>query len=125
MLRKRIVLAIGIVSVISITNFLVIKVKRSAVVNPAVTISMTKDGFSPSDIVVRIGDAVKFLNDTEDGYFWPASNLHPTHELYPEFDPREPMGPGDSWTFIFKKKGEWRFHDHLKANKRGVITVID
>jgi plastocyanin len=86
---------------------------------------MTTDGFSPADVTIKSGEAVKFVNATTNGYFWPASNLHPTHELYPEFDPREPIAPGDSWTFVFKRVGEWGYHDHLKANKRGTVKVTE
>lgn len=92
---------------------------------PAAVIEMSDAGFSPRDISIKIGDRVEFRNVSSDGFFWPASNLHPTHELYPAFDPREPIAPGDIWSFTFKKRGEWSFHDHLRAEKRGTITVSE
>lgn len=90
---------------------------------PTVTISMTKDGFSPNTSSIKLGEAVMFRNDTASDFFWPASDLHPTHELYPEFDPRMPIEPGGSWTFVFERVGNWSYHDHLYARKKGLITV--
>jgi plastocyanin len=87
--------------------------------------SMTESGYSPSSVTIRKGDAVRFVNASQSAYLWPASNLHPTHELYPEFDPREPLGPGEEWTFVFEEAGEWSYHDHLKPRIRGVISVIE
>lgn len=57
------------------------------------------------------------------GYFWPASNPHPTHEVYPEFDPRRPIEADSSWSFRFDKSGEWRYHDHLAPLFEGKIVV--
>jgi plastocyanin len=94
-------------------------------IEPAATISITENGFIPYEVTIRKGDSVRFINDGEDGYVWPASDLHPTHELYPEFDPREPVGPGDSWTFTFERAGTWKMHDHLKSRSRGSIIVIE
>lgn len=86
------------------------------------TIRMTEDGFSPEEITVSKGDTVVWVNEDTD-YRWPASDLHPTHMIYPEFDPREPFNSGESWSFIFDKVGNWKYHDHLKSNKKGLIVV--
>ena len=85
-------------------------------------VNLGEDGFSPKEIVLKAGDAVKFTT-TKDEFFWPASNLHPTHEIYPEFDPRKPIGPNESWTFIFSKAGQWRYHNHLSPGFTGLIKV--
>jgi hypothetical protein len=90
---------------------------------PTIVVSMTKQGFEPSVFTVGRGQVVEFRNITEDAYFWPASDLHPTHELYSEFDPLEPVSPGEVWSFKFNRVGVWKFHDHIKANLRGTITV--
>lgn len=88
-----------------------------------VIIEMTEEGFSPQSITLDENSAVIFINkDTKDR--WPASNVHPTHELYPEFDPKKPIKVGASWPFKPKKAGEWKFHDHLLPHMRGKITVI-
>lgn len=85
-------------------------------------IQMNEDGFFPHDVHIKVGEAVRFEN-TGLEWHWPASNLHPTHELYPEFDPREPIAPQESWAFVFTKKGGWMYHDHLEPNHRGTVYV--
>ncbi len=86
-------------------------------------ITLTKDGFSPASLTIRQGDTVKFK--TEAGKdFWPASDLHPTHEIYSEFDPKQPIAPGQSWSFTFDKIGGWQYHNHLFSKHRGVIVVL-
>lgn len=87
-----------------------------------VNIRITDQGFVPESISMKRGSRIEFVNETK-LETWPASDLHPTHGVYPEFDPQEPISPGSSWTFTFKKTGEWRYHDHLKPNRRGTIKV--
>lgn len=89
---------------------------------PAALVAMTPEGFIPTTTRVKAGDIVRFVNEDAD-WRWPASDLHPTHELYPDFDPGKPIIAGDDWDFQFKEKGSWRFHDHLKPNKRGTVIV--
>lgn len=78
--------------------------------------------YDKTDITIKQGDTVQFINGGDDIY-WPASNIHPTHGIYPEFDPRHPVQKGESWSFVFDKKGSWRFHDHLHPTITGVIKV--
>jgi plastocyanin len=87
-----------------------------------VTVTLTKDGFVPDEISLKKGDSITFKNTTGNLY-WPASNLHPSHLLYPEFDPQQPISPTDTWTFTFLTPGEWKFHDHLSPYFTGTITV--
>jgi len=88
------------------------------------TIELTSDGFSPNQITISKGSAVKFITTTGKP-FWPASNLHPNHGIYPEFDPKQPIDPHASWSFTFDEVGTWNFHDHLAPLYRGSITVLD
>ncbi|MEM7221640.1 MAG: hypothetical protein AAF495_01590 [Pseudomonadota bacterium] len=84
-----------------------------------------KDGgtFEPEVLEVNVGDHVMFINESQD-YVWPASNIHPTHEIYPGFDPELGLEPGQSWSFEFLNPGEWRYHNHLKAHEGGTIVVL-
>lgn len=88
-----------------------------------VTIDLTESGFSPQTVTIKQGDVVKFTTNRTQS-FWPASDLHPTHLIYSEFDPQVPIRPDQSWSFQFDKVGPWKFHDHLSPNYRGVIAVI-
>ena len=88
------------------------------------TVVLTKNGFEPSEITIRKGDTVTFKT-TAGKPFWPASNLHPTHGIYPEFDPKQPVDPDKTWSFQLDTVGDWKYHDHLAPNFRGVIKAND
>jgi hypothetical protein len=63
---------------------------------------MKPNSFEPKNITVQKNTRVIFKNeDTQDR--WPASALHPTHGIYPEFDPKEPIDPTDHWDFQFDR----------------------
>jgi len=87
-----------------------------------VTVKITDSGFEPKDLNIKQCDTVEWVNETEEEK-WPASDLHPTHEIYPQFDPREPIEHGKSWSFTFDQVGEWRYHDHLFSINRAKIVV--
>ena len=86
-------------------------------------VEMTPNGFEPQSVIVDQNSSVIFVNKDKESR-WPASNPHPTHELYPEFDARKPIAPAESWAFKPKKVGEWKYHDHNFPHMRGVITVV-
>lgn len=92
--------------------------------NAAATIVRTNDGYEPQDVTIKVGEAVSFVNESDE-YHWPASDVHPTHTIYSEFDPDAPVGPGETWTFVFTEAGAWKYHDHIRANLRGTITVTE
>lgn len=85
-------------------------------------ILMEAAGFNPAAVTIHAGNTVVFKNtDTQD--HWPASNDHPTHEVYSAFDPKRPILPGQEWRFVFSTEGTWQWHDHLYPNQHGVVTV--
>lgn len=93
-------------------------------------------GYSPSNIAIKIGDTVIFKNESSDK-MWTASAAHPFHSAYggtsmekhcPDdeniaFDQCEGIQKGESWSFKFDKKGEWKYHNHLNPSDIGTITV--
>ena len=90
---------------------------------PAAVITRTDEGYEPTEITIKVGDTLSFVNESDE-FHWPASDVHPTHTIYSEFDPLEPIAPGGTWSFTFTRAGEWRFHDHIRANLKGTITVL-
>jgi len=88
----------------------------------AIVITLTEDGFVPDEVTISAGDTIAFVT-TAGKLFWPASNLHPSHALYPEFDPKMPIQSDEVWSFTFTRPGAWKFHDHLSPYFTGVITV--
>ena len=89
-----------------------------------VVVHMSGSKYEPSRLTIAKGTTVRFANEaTSSGDFWPASNIHPRHEIYPEFDPKKAISQGDSWDFRFDKKGIWYMHDHIDPTITGVIVV--
>lgn len=86
------------------------------------TIIYTDRGFTPAVLEVRVGDTVTFKNESSRDV-WVASDDHPKHLLYPEFDAQRGVVPGSEYTFTFEKLGSWKYHDHLKASLGGSIIV--
>jgi plastocyanin len=86
---------------------------------------LTEDGYMPSEIIIKRGDTITFSTENKDRPFWPASNVHPTHQIYSEFDPKQPVPSGQTWSFTFDDVGEWRYHDHLAPYFTGIITVTE
>ncbi len=85
-------------------------------------VKMTSNGFQPPNLVINKNDTIKFINvDSKD--HWPASDLHPTHLIYPEFDPKTGIKAGQSWSFVFDKAGDWNMHDHLYPQFTGTIKA--
>ena len=85
-------------------------------------VEMKDDAFLPDQIIIQQGDTVKFINKGNNSH-WPASNIHPTHGIYPEFDSERGIAPGESWEFQFSKPGRWRMHDHLYSKITGEVIV--
>lgn len=86
------------------------------------TVIMNNDSFEPETLTIQKCTKVIFEN-RDKVTRWPASNLHPTHGIYPEFDPLQPIEAGKDWSFVFDKVGNWRYHDHLAPSLRGTIIV--
>ena len=85
-------------------------------------ITLNNDSFTPATTTIKQCTKVTFQIEGGRAH-WPASDLHPTHLIYPEFDPQKPINSGNSWSFIFDKVGKWRCHDHLHPQVRCIIEV--
>lgn len=94
------------------------------------TIEITSIGFNPKSLSIDAGDRVTFVNKDSKPH-WPASDVHPTHTVYPEsggcigskFDACKGLGEGESYSFRFNEKGSWDYHDHLRPSSGGTISV--
>jgi plastocyanin len=89
-----------------------------------VTVNLTEEGFTPVGIKIPKGSEVTFINRTSKS-FWPASDLHPSHGIYPDFDPKKEMPPGSKWSYKFDEPGTYRYHDHITPSNRGIIIVTE
>lgn len=86
------------------------------------TLTYVGRGIVPKRIEIDVGQQVRFTNES-DRPFWPASNIHPTHKVYPEFDAKAPIIPGEAWVFVFRQAGFWRYHNHLDPSQGGLVVV--
>lgn len=82
----------------------------------------TQNGFEPDEIEIDLGDTVIFINQDQKDR-WPASNIHPTHVIYPGFDSKKEVKPNEIWQFKFEEPGNFKFHDHLIPQFTGTIEV--
>lgn len=86
------------------------------------TISITDAGFTPTSITVAEGSTVTFVNNGQASH-WPASDIHPTHQLLPGFDAKRGLATGESYSFTFSTTGTFSCHDHLNPTLKCTITV--
>lgn len=126
MTKRRSVFLVGAVLVLGIASGLILRQDARASSDmtgrTTVTITLTKSGFHPSRLYVTRGTTVVF--ESTEAAFWPASDIHPTHSIYPEFDAGRAYSPGETWSFTFNREGTWLFHDHLNSTHMGTITVL-
>ena len=108
----------------TVTPVVDVVMEPDAVDPNAPAIAYTGDGgFVPKRLDIEPGTEVRFVN-ASDKNFWPASNIHPTHTILPEFDAKKPVLPGATWAFTFKNRGFWRFHNHLAPEFGGLVVVL-
>lgn len=98
----------------------------------AATIVYTDKGYEPNEVTISLGQAVRWVNNSP-GEMWPAAAVHPTHAIYPQksdsdclgssFDSCRRLQPGESYEFTFSYEGDWKFHDHVRPSKTGVVHV--
>lgn len=121
-MKKKIPLILLTILVLNVVGFFVYKQFFTSKPGANHKIVLTEDGFKPDTITIHKGDTITFSTNRGKPY-WPASNIHPTHGIYPEFDPLDAVMPNKTWTFKFDKVGTWAFHDHLAPYFIGRITV--
>ena len=94
----------------------------SAVTPQEKVVEMTAQGFSPSTLTIPVGTTVRFINRDSIGH-WPASGVHPAHQVCPGFDALRSLQPGQSYSFTFTSAKVCPMHDHLSPGMQGTIRV--
>ncbi|MEZ4210425.1 MAG: cupredoxin domain-containing protein [Patescibacteria group bacterium] len=92
------------------------------VLNKTVVVSYDGSGFSPVDVTLKVGDKIRFVNES-DKSVWPAANPHPIHTSVPGLDSGRALAKGESFEFEFKSAGSFGFHNHLNPSQGGSILV--
>lgn len=114
---------VGLIAIVALCVILALAWNTTQESRITVSIILTPDRFVPKEATVSSGTTVVF-STTRGEYFWPASNTHPIHDLYPAFDPKEPIASDKHWSFRFTKLGTWQYHDHLAPYYTGTLTVV-
>ena len=101
------------------------------------TVLASVSGFFPAELTIQKGETITFRNEGSQKV-WPASDIHPTHTVYPGssiqrcfdesdlssvFDACRGLEEGEEYSFEFNETGTWRFHNHLRPSARGTIIV--
>lgn len=90
------------------------------------TVTYSDKGFSPAEITITKGTTITFDNQTEIP-MWVASDPHPDHTDYPEFDVIRVNGqypePKNGFSFTFDLPGTWTYHNHTMPGHTAKITV--
>ena len=100
-----------------------------------VTVLYGTDGFSPSEVTIKQGDTVTFVNNGGDE-MWVASAPHPAHTGYDGTDRATHCAAGytgtasfdqcaasTNYSFMFTKVGTWPYHNHSNASHFGRVVV--
>jgi len=94
------------------------------------TIVLDDKGFSKDTVTIHQGDTVVW-KIAGAKLHWPASNFHPTHTFYPEsggclgskLDACRGLRPGETYSFVFDKVGNWGMHDHNASGFTMMVKV--
>ncbi len=89
-----------------------------------IIVEMTANGFNPPAVDIKAGTTVKFVNKDTVPH-WPASGVHPTHEICKGFDAQKPLASGESYSYTFTEVKTCPMHDHLNPGTKGTITVVE
>lgn len=85
-------------------------------------VEITSAGFAPSTLEIKASTTVQFIN-RDSAPHWPASGVHPTHEICPGFDSLKGLATGESYSVTFKEVKTCPMHDHLNPSITGSIIV--
>lgn len=77
---------------------------------------------NPTSLNIKVGDSVTFVNN-DDTPHWPASGVHPTHQICMGFDALKGLSKGETYSFTFNEAKTCPFHDHLNPSIGGQIIV--
>jgi plastocyanin len=87
-----------------------------------ILVSYSEKGFNPSILTIKAGQKVRFINNSY-GSMWVASDPHPSHSDYPEFDQLLAVEHNGTFDFTFTKTGTWKYHNHILPIIKGTVVV--
>lgn len=90
----------------------------------SIIVEITEGGFLPAELTISVGTTVLFINKDKTPH-WPASGVHPTHEICKGFDALAPIASGGAYSYTFNEVKVCSMHDHINPSIKGKITVVE
>src|SRR5476651_1009716 len=91
--------------------------KQLAPLPKEVTITLNKDGFSPKEVTIKVGSAVRWKNSSGDKQTVNSDN-YPSNQLHRELNFGE-FNTGSSVVYIFKNVGTYGYHNQFHHGQQG------
>jgi len=86
-----------------------------------VTITLDKNSFSPKEITIKVGSAVRWINKSGKSQTVNSDN-YPTNQLHRELNFGE-FANGSSVVYTFTKPGTYGYHNQFHHEQIGTIIV--
>ena len=118
-----VVLILAVVIATPLVYFTVNNSDSSADSQVAAEIAIAGSDFSPKTIKVKKGQDVTWMNQDSNPHQISA-DPYPEGGSLPDLNSQEPLGQGESYTFVFDKAGTYTYHDHLNPESyKGTVIV--
>ncbi|HEY5442328.1 MAG TPA: cupredoxin domain-containing protein [Candidatus Saccharimonadales bacterium] len=85
-------------------------------------VSITSDGFSPSTISIKTGQAVVWTNDDTVNHTVITNDPLPTNSKEPVINSGQALSPTDAYSYVFDKAGTYGYHDNSSGFSGTVIV---
>jgi plastocyanin len=85
-------------------------------------VTLDKNGFSPKDVSVKVGSAVRWVNKSGAQQTVNSDN-YPTNQLHRELN-FGVFNNGSSFVYTFTKPGTYGYHNQFNAKQKGEIIVV-
>ncbi len=86
-----------------------------------VVVQLDKNGFSPKEVTIKVGSAVRWKNITENPQTV-NSDDYPTNQLHKELN-FGVFAPGSTLVYIFMQPGIYGYHNQFNHEQKGKIIV--
>ena len=95
--------------------------RTNAVLPKEITIQLDMNGFKPNVVTIRVGTAVRWINESGDKQTV-NSDDYPTNQLHKELN-FGIFNNGSSVVYLFTKIGTYGYHNQLNHVQSGEIIV--
>lgn len=87
-------------------------------------VAVMSDGFSPQSMYIEPGTRVTWVNKTRNPVKIMA-DPYPTGKSLPELRTEQPLGPEQTYSYVFATAGIYTYHEATNATNGGTIFVSE